>query len=157
MNTLRHKTYINRTNYYCTIYGKRPISSWAQIKVAHEQYPTLGPPSIMANLRQPKDTNLLFGNSMHGKKILVNSSLSTAIVQLYRSVLGVPWEVPLPSNVRRLAPVPTSKLLFLTQSIFFSRIIKLGPPMCGAKRQSLAAHYHQAINTRREEEKRVRH
>ena len=115
-------------------------------KLAHEQYSALGPLFLMANLKRPKDASPSFRNSMDSKTVLINSSLGTA-VRLYVGMQKVPWETPLPSNVRRLAPVPISKLLFPMQSKFMSRIIKLGPThTSGARRQSLSTHYRQAIN-----------
>lgn len=112
---------------YCTESVHRPFVPWAQIQMDHERYSTLGPLPFVPMFEQSRDTNPLLRSPTHGMTAKVDHGLSAATTQLYPKTLVVPWGILLLSTIRCLALVPTSKLLFLKQGLFLSRIIKTGP------------------------------
>ena len=95
--------------------------------MAHEQYLALGPLSLVASFERPMDASPLFRNPMQSKTARINHGLGVATARLYLDTPVVPWEILLPSIIRRLTPFPMSKLMFPKQSLFLSRIIKTDP------------------------------
>ena len=92
----------------------------------------------MVSPKRSTGVNPAFRNLMHGKMVFISSSGRTIVAWLYLGMPGVPWETSLPSDFQQPALVPKSQLLFPTQSIFLSGIIKLGSTHTnGARGQSL--------------------